>query len=645
VEDAPSKDTGKASTQLDEIDQALKALAMSAPKPQPKAAEGLDKEDGFNESTLFKYIATDTQYLHAANEMRRLFGRAALEADNEEEEAGRGGGRRRARGQQRAGLAGAVAGRNQPGGRGLAGLGLRRNIFIQGKEEWPRATGSGLGMEIVQNSDREFGGGAVEYRFVHTRPYQDVQRQFETCVQSMDPERMIQLLQNNPYHISTLLQVSEIAKQERDHATSGDLLERALFSFGRSVHSTFASNLAQGKARFDFSRPENREFWLAASRYINNLGMRSTWRTVFEWARLLFALDPFEDPYQMYLVMDQYAIRAKRQQEYLDLRYSAYLNRQAPNIWMSTGLALYQLGKSVEARKALQESIETWPWVAARLFTELNLDQPPSIWGKLPRTDTEKLFCELYALRAKDIWNTPEVTGFLVEVAYAAKPTESTIAEENHTPISYDTARHVYLTDQPALIALLPRALTNQIDSSSDPLPPTDNIESYSTQSGSRQARNGRGPTIRTPEDLGALQTFLQRMGTWFGAADAERQEEDGTHVVNGAAIRRHMAEDGITEEQFLANMEIMRRILPDEGAVGSIEQLLGRMPEGFGRGATGDNGELVLWSEGESDEEVGGVDGVDDEYDDLPDLVDIDEEDARGSRQARVMDAEDDGT
>ena len=126
-------------------------------------------------------------------------------------------------------------------------------------------------------------------------------------------------IRDSPYHISTLLQVSEIAKQERDHTTAGDLLERALFSFGRAVHSSFASNLAQGKVRLDFRRPENREFWLAVNRYVVNLSMRATWRTVFEWAKLLLSLDPAGDPYRICLVIDQYALRARQPQQFLDL--------------------------------------------------------------------------------------------------------------------------------------------------------------------------------------------------------------------------------------------------------------------------------------------------------------------------------------
>ena len=67
--------------------------------------------------------------------------------------------------------------------------------------------------------------GQILYRFVHNTLYDDTQRQFQIAVESMDPDRLILLLQQNPYHIATLLQVSEIAKQDRNHTVSGDLLE------------------------------------------------------------------------------------------------------------------------------------------------------------------------------------------------------------------------------------------------------------------------------------------------------------------------------------------------------------------------------------------------------------------------------------
>jgi hypothetical protein len=172
---------------MDEIDAALKQLSASE-KSAGSTAAGVN--DAINESS--KLLAIDTHHLHAQNEMRRLFGRAALEGGDDDEHGAlgnAGGNRRQQRRVQQVGLAQALRGQRGQGGRagGLGSLGLRRNIFIQGKEEWPVATGGGLGMEVVEkNSD-----GTVEYRYVHNRAYQDVQSQFESCVASMDPNRLV----------------------------------------------------------------------------------------------------------------------------------------------------------------------------------------------------------------------------------------------------------------------------------------------------------------------------------------------------------------------------------------------------------------------------------------------------------------------
>ncbi|TKA48433.1 hypothetical protein B0A54_00568 [Friedmanniomyces endolithicus] len=380
---------------LDEIDKALKQLATNgASAPSGTTSAGVN--EAANETN--RLLAIDTSHLHAQNEMRRLFGRAALEQQDDDEapaaNQAAGGNRRQQRHAQQMGLAHALRGQGNAGGRsgGLAAMALRRNIFIQGKEEWPIATGGGLGMEVEEKRS----DGTVLYRFVRNRMYQDVQSQFEMCVESMDPNRLVQLLQHNPYHISTLLQVSEIAKQERDHSTSGDLLERALFSFGRAVHSTFAKNLGEGKARLDFRRPENREFWLASWRYMQNLSMRGTWRTVYEWTKLLLSLSPEDDPYALWLVLDQYALRSRQDLDYLNVSRNA------------TFRAVHKDMPNGKGKQALFTAVGRFPWVVARLMHELNLDPAPAIWGKEPRTEKEKLHSELYASRAKDVWNTPE---------------------------------------------------------------------------------------------------------------------------------------------------------------------------------------------------------------------------------------------
>ena len=189
IEQAETSNKSKDKTsQLDEIDLALKSLstkdrdgayAFTAPKPN----------DGYEE--LHRLLVVESKHLNALNEMKRLFGNVVLEGDEDQGVPAR----RHGRGQRNLDLGGALAAQNSrvSRGQGLAGLALRRNVFMLGKEEWPKATSGGLGMEVVEKQK----DGSTQYRFVHNTAYQDVQRQFESCVESMDPQRMIQLLQFN----------------------------------------------------------------------------------------------------------------------------------------------------------------------------------------------------------------------------------------------------------------------------------------------------------------------------------------------------------------------------------------------------------------------------------------------------------------
>lgn len=189
---APAKvaQTATKGPQLDDIDIALKSLSTTSKDGTdvPLAA----KMDEAN-LQLYRLIAVESKHLNALSEMKRLFGNVVLE--NEDETGAAVGPSRRRDRVQNLDLGGALAGRHSPAsrGQGLAGLALRRNPFILGKEDWPKATSGGLGMELVEKLE----DGTTEFRFVHNRIYQDVQRQFQTCVESMDPQRMIALLQFN----------------------------------------------------------------------------------------------------------------------------------------------------------------------------------------------------------------------------------------------------------------------------------------------------------------------------------------------------------------------------------------------------------------------------------------------------------------
>ncbi|KAJ5551267.1 Transcription factor 25 [Penicillium sp. DV-2018c] len=477
-EPADAQQTKTKDAGLDEIDMALKELSTSGNQSH---GAGLSNTE-HNRDVSFPYttnelLGVEPKYLNATNEMRRLFGNVVLE--NFDQAADNGPGRRRDRNRQMIDLAQALSGKYSPASRGqsLAGATLRRNVLMQGKDEWPRAPSGGLGMEI----EAKLPFGEVVYRLVHNAAYQDVQRQFDLCVESMDPQRMIGHLQYNPYHISTLLQVSEIAKHQGDHAVAADLMERALFNVGRSAHSSFAKSLGDGLARLDFIHAANREFWLVGWRYITNLTMKGTWRTAYEWAKLLLSLNA-SDPYCMKLLIDHLALRGREYTHFVQLCTQTLFSRDwadLPNIQCSLAIAYLRLNKPQESRRQLQLAMSRYPWIFSRLAQELDIQHvSKTIWGKMPPTVSHQLFTELYIERAKDLWNTPEAISLIMEVADSLSNEETAVAPE----ITLDVARHVVLSDIKAAITCLPSHFVAGRLSSSDPLPPYES-EAYRQQS------------------------------------------------------------------------------------------------------------------------------------------------------------------
>ncbi|DAA76004.1 TPA_exp: Nulp1-pending protein [Trichophyton benhamiae CBS 112371] len=457
--------------EVDEIDLALEALALKHPTPEDQNVQPGRDLHGSSEQGLCALLEVDAKKLIAMNEMKRLFGNAAVESRTSPSDS-LPGNRRRERNRRALDLGAALTGRYSPASRGqdLSGVALRKNVLMQGKAEWPKATSGGLGMEVVQKSPT----GVVEYEILHNTAYKDVQRQFDMCVESMQPERMIELLQYNPYHISTLLQVSEIAKHQGDHAVSADLLERALFNIGRSAQSSFGNSIKEGKARLDFTIKENREVWLAGWRYIINLGMKGTWKTAYEWTKFLLSLDP-DDPYCLCLIIDHIAIRARELQHFVDLCLHPSFKKRwhlFPNIQCSLALAYMYLRKPKECREVLHSAMPKYPWIFCRLTQELNISPvPKAIWGAQAPNAAHDLLCELYIARAKDIWNTPEATSLLVEVADSIPTTEK---PPQAPEMSQNLARHVILSDISSVTTHLPRHFTIRQISASDPLPPNE---------------------------------------------------------------------------------------------------------------------------------------------------------------------------
>eukprot|EP01083_Nonionella_stella_P069317 184725_1 len=187
----------------------------------------------------------------------------------------------------------------------------RRTILVRADEEWPPVNFGhlGLSMDLVGTDNM----GCRHFRWSYAEDYQKVERMYEAAANSLDPERIMELLQRYPYHINSLLQMSEIMKLHGQHAESASFVERSVYRFETAFHSKFSAT--NGTCRIDYSDPANRSFFLALYRQSQNLGNRACPKSALSVLKLLLSLDK-SDPMSALLTIDYYALRA-RQPEFL----------------------------------------------------------------------------------------------------------------------------------------------------------------------------------------------------------------------------------------------------------------------------------------------------------------------------------------
>ncbi|OAA57529.1 nulp1-pending protein [Niveomyces insectorum RCEF 264] len=504
---------------LDEIDRALAELQLprAAASTAPRSASTIT-------SAYERLFHVNFHHLRVLNELRDIFGRDTIHAAAQ---AGADG-----RGERAAGNPGVLmvdletflqadpppppgmvrvgggAGGRPSTGKEIADVVARRNPFIQWKDTWPRATSGGLSMRQVAPGNV---GGVIEYAFVHSPAYVELENTFYTVVMMHDVHPMIQFLKQHPYHIASLIQVSRVAKQQDQNAAlAADLCERALFSFGRATLSAFRQKLAEGRARLSFRRPENRQFLLAGYYYIASLIPRGTYRTALAWTKLFLSVMP-DDEYALLLYAHVLAVRAFEAQWLIDFFAAGggggdedddesdsnnanvfpALRRNPMRAYIRQSLvpARLQTKDAAGARAALARGFRRLPWLYGALFQALNLDVPRAVWGIQPRDEAEALYTQLYVHLAKDIWNTGQATSLLQAVAAAAapdqKPDPARLPRAEPVPLS--VARFVYLDGTPALMALVPRDMLHAVPNYDfDPLPPPREANEFSNVSQER---------------------------------------------------------------------------------------------------------------------------------------------------------------
>ncbi|KAI0508285.1 transcriptional repressor TCF25-domain-containing protein [Xylaria bambusicola] len=556
----------------DEIDEALRELNLSNKKSSASAGSQTDRTRSIAYERICELLRINTHHLKVVNEMRNLFGRDAIAAAMNEENEERTRTQRTRHMQQQVDLETFLKG--QPG-KTLPEVTLRRNPFLPGKDTWPRASTGGLIMEQIKDTastDKSI-PGTVEFAFAHLPGYNSLEQQFFQLVQMLDPMQLVHFLYGHPYHISTLIQVSKVAKQDQNSALSADLCERALFTFGRVALSGFRQKMEEGKARLDFRRPENRQFWLAGYHYLKNLAMKGTYRTALEWAKLLFSMD-LNDPYGMIHFIHPMAIRAHESKWFIDFCDSEILDNfdtAQDYVRQTLVLARLQQKDTAGAKALLIEGMERLPWLYSSLYKALNLDVPKAIWGMQPRDGHEELFVELYIYQTKSLWDNAQATGLLKEAAHEAKkPNFQTFG---FPPVAgRNVARFVYLDNTPSLMGHVPGGLLSTTPNwEFDPIPPPkdENIFSYKSQQRPWESNQDGLRGFDIPQDVLALRQLLNQVRHRGAPPEFDAIIEEAMAEVNNLQRANNEGDDHESDEE--GDAEPRQRVAP-----GLVQALMG---------------------------------------------------------------------
>ncbi|KAM0475595.1 hypothetical protein ACHAPX_006918 [Trichoderma viride] len=570
----------------DEIDRALREL-----KIEPRVQDGSSQDNG---SALNNILKTNPYNLKVANEMRNLFGRDIIESAAVDEEEQRRGTRRRNMPQQ---MDIETFLKWPTDGRKLPESSRKRNVFIHGRDHWPLRPTGGLSMkELGKTAD----GTGVEYTFVHNKDYDDVQTMFFVQVQMGDPMRMVYLLKRFPYHVSTLLQVSSVAKQDQNMALSAELCERALFSFGRVALSSFKQNLEHGMARLDFRRPENRQFWLAGYHYIKGLIRKGTYKTALEWAKLLYSLDR-SDPYAMRHMIHALALKAHESDWLLDFlgQLGAKGEREdSAYLVQSRVLARIQIGDAENARQDIVDGMKKVPWLYSALFQTLNLDIPPSIWGVKAEGGARPFLTQLYVHQVGDLWNSPEAKSLLEDVAKSIDRADIDKTEAtDDLKVDMGLARLIFLNGETSLMGLLPwDVFDQQPNYEFDPLPPAEEDNIF-TAGGCRlpwrERQSTRGhPPAALEEFFAQVEELIGQPGR--GAIAGVGEEEDDEMLALQRWGNGEAGDFGLEHEQNATDEGLEQDVANEASESAEDQGLMRRFMQmfGFGGGAGADTTE-----------------------------------------------------
>ncbi|KDR12891.1 transcription factor 25 [Zootermopsis nevadensis] len=376
---------------------------------------------------------------------------------------------------------------------------LRSSCLVSPKENWPSIGKLGLSMRIAA----EMHGVIMSFKYEHNTNYQQIQKMFLEAVESLNPDIIVAIFNEHPYHVDALIQLSDLCKMSEDLQMAAQLIERALYCLECAFHTLF--NIATGNCRLDYRRQENRALFITLFKHLTFVGQRACYRTALELCRVLLSLDPDEDPLGVILCVDFYALRSMKY-EWLICAYEEWEPirnvSQLPNFAFSVAMAYFHLDedpdseKKLTANDLLQKALIMFPGVILPLLEKCSV-QPDSRVSTHPFFTTKAIMSQspglsqliqLYVCRNYYLWKESGMLDWLernVHVVldrvdegdlFVAECEEKRKRLYQKTPLN--VLRHIILSDIKEVTATVTDDSAGPI-LSYDPLPPPDSVNLY----------------------------------------------------------------------------------------------------------------------------------------------------------------------
>lgn len=376
---------------------------------------------------------------------------------------------------------------------------LKSTWLVSPQENWPPIGKLGLSMKLVGSSHHDY----VYFKYEHNTNYQKIQKRFLEAVDSLDHNNVVAIVNEYPYHVDALIQLSDICKMGEDLQTAANLIERALYCLECAFHPIF--NMAKGTCRLDYRIQENRAFFITLFNHLTFVGQRACYRTALELCRLLLSLDPDEDPLGVILCIDFYALRAMKY-EWLICAYEEWEPTrnvsQLPNFAFSVAMAYFHLDedpkseKRLVANNLLQKALIMFPGVLIPLLDKCSV-QPDSrvsshpfftVKAVMSQSPALSQLIQLYVCRNYYMWKECGMLDWLERNvhmvldrvdecdAFVAKCEEK--RKRNYQKAPWNVLRHIILSDIKEAMAIQAEDYEEAV-LIYDPLPPPDSVDLY----------------------------------------------------------------------------------------------------------------------------------------------------------------------